>query len=101
MAHAAVAVAVMLLGSLTFIMSIFYLINWEDRDIQRYSWAAVSSTISIFCAVLLFQSIDGVVNLLVGAEELSALQFTTDAAQMIAWFLLLQIVLGTCHPPPP
>ena len=32
---AAVAVAAMLLGSLAFMMSLFYFVNFNDRDIQR------------------------------------------------------------------
>mmetsp|Transcript_107035 Transcript_107035/g.299606 ORF Transcript_107035/g.299606 Transcript_107035/m.299606 type:complete len:518 (-) Transcript_107035:258-1811(-) len=45
----------MLLGGVTFVMSIFRVVNWEDDDVRRYAWNVTSNTIAIFLAVLFFQ----------------------------------------------
>jgi len=46
--------SIMLLGMISFVMVLFYLTNWPDDDIRFYSLQITSTTISIFCAVLLF-----------------------------------------------
>jgi len=56
----AVAEGMMLMGTVAFVMSMFYLVNFPDRDIQQETWSAMSSTVSIFCAVLLFTCIKDV-----------------------------------------
>ena len=48
-------ISLMLLGSMGFMMATFYLVNWPDEDIQRISWEVISSTISVFGSLLLFQ----------------------------------------------
>ncbi|CAK0880874.1 unnamed protein product [Prorocentrum cordatum] len=47
--------SIMLLGMISFVMVLFYLTNWPDDDIRLYSWQITSTTISIFCSVMLFQ----------------------------------------------
>eukprot|EP00927_Polykrikos_kofoidii_P067466 TRINITY_DN6295_c0_g1_i1.p1 TRINITY_DN6295_c0_g1~~TRINITY_DN6295_c0_g1_i1.p1 ORF type:complete len:698 (+),score=96.03 TRINITY_DN6295_c0_g1_i1:2-2095(+) len=48
------SVAVVLLGTVGWVMSLFYFVNWPDVDIRRATWDVLSSMICIFCAVLLF-----------------------------------------------
>lgn len=90
----AIAISVMLMGSIGFQMLMFYLVNWPDRDIQRYSWQVISQTISIFCAVLLFQGCNGMVEekLIKGSSEL--VEVGIDMAQMIFWLVCMQVVLA-------
>lgn len=57
------AIAVAVLGILFFIMSLFYLVNYPDEDIQRATWSCLSSTISIFCAVLIWGGLKEVMHL--------------------------------------
>ena len=90
---AAVDVAGMLLGSFAFFLSLFYIVSFRDRDIQRYAWQAISATISIFCAVLIFQTINGAINGLLAYPESNA-AILIGAAQMVLWFIVLQVALG-------
>eukprot|EP00928_Gymnodinium_smaydae_P004726 TRINITY_DN1160_c0_g1_i1.p2 TRINITY_DN1160_c0_g1~~TRINITY_DN1160_c0_g1_i1.p2 ORF type:complete len:309 (+),score=56.47 TRINITY_DN1160_c0_g1_i1:39-965(+) len=54
------AVTAMLFGTVSFGMSLFYLVNHSDADIKRHSWQVISSTIAIFVAVLVYQGIHGI-----------------------------------------
>jgi len=56
------AVAMCLIGGITFTMGIFYLVNHPDTDMRMYSWEVVSCTISIFVAVLLFHALQAVLH---------------------------------------
>lgn len=56
-----IGVASTLLASISFMMLIMYLVNHRDDDIRRYTYQVLSSTTSIFCAVLLFSSLNDVV----------------------------------------
>lgn len=90
----AIAISVMLMGSIGFQMLMFYLVNHSDRDIQRYSWQVISQTISIFCAVLLFQGCNGLVEerLIEGSSDW--MEVVVDMAQMLFWLVCMQIVLA-------
>eukprot|EP00927_Polykrikos_kofoidii_P067467 TRINITY_DN6295_c0_g1_i2.p1 TRINITY_DN6295_c0_g1~~TRINITY_DN6295_c0_g1_i2.p1 ORF type:complete len:679 (+),score=95.37 TRINITY_DN6295_c0_g1_i2:295-2037(+) len=48
------SVAVMLLGTVGWVMSLFYFVNWPDADIRQATWDMLSTMVCIFCAVLLF-----------------------------------------------
>lgn len=54
--HISRAVASMTLGSVVCQMTLFYLVNHKDPDMRRYSYGVIGETISIFCAVLAFNT---------------------------------------------
>lgn len=54
MASMHLAVALMLLGFLTMVIALFYLVNFPDEDIRQATWRLLSTTLSIFLAVLIF-----------------------------------------------
>ncbi|CAJ1422849.1 unnamed protein product [Effrenium voratum] len=49
-------IAIMLLGSVSFMMGTFYMVNHSDREMKIYTWKVICATISIFVAVLMYQA---------------------------------------------
>lgn len=88
------AISVMLLGSIGFQMLLFYLVHWEDADIRRYSWRVISQTISIFCAVLLFQGFNGLVEEYIIHEGGEMWEVAVDMGQLVWWLTLMQVILA-------
>lgn len=62
----ATAIALMLVGMMAMGISIFYLVNYPDEDIQQVTWTILSSTISLFCAVLIFSALKCVIEIFLG-----------------------------------
>eukprot|EP00929_Paragymnodinium_shiwhaense_P002526 TRINITY_DN1027_c0_g2_i1.p1 TRINITY_DN1027_c0_g2~~TRINITY_DN1027_c0_g2_i1.p1 ORF type:complete len:832 (+),score=265.97 TRINITY_DN1027_c0_g2_i1:88-2583(+) len=89
-------IATMLMGSLTFMMGIFYIVNDHDEDIRRYSWQVISATISIFSAVLLFQAVNGIVEHMtkevLGVGEVGSL--LVGFLHLFVWYCGMQVVLA-------
>lgn len=86
-------ISLMLLGSISFIMGTFYMVNHPDPDMQLYSWKVISSTISIFSSVLLFQGVEGVMKAYFISFTGDSPLFL-DAVHMLLWFLTMQFVLA-------
>lgn len=55
-ASVATSIGIMLLGMVTFVMSLFYAVNFPDSDIQYATWLTLSEAMSLLMAVLLFTS---------------------------------------------
>jgi len=94
-----VAIAATLLGAISFIMTLYYFTNYHDTDIQKYSWKIISDTISIFCAVLIFQSFNDlaeayIIDPLFGPEEASPGALLVDMLHMLLWFCIMQFFLA-------
>mmetsp|Transcript_101145 Transcript_101145/g.174464 ORF Transcript_101145/g.174464 Transcript_101145/m.174464 type:complete len:651 (+) Transcript_101145:51-2003(+) len=87
-----VAVAFSLIGSFSFFASLMFAINWPQNRMRRHAYKMISSTISIFCAVLMFQCINGLVeDLIVETYKLSNWsQFVLDFVHFIVWYTILQ-----------
>ena len=95
--EAQLAVSVMLMGGLAFFMSLFYLVNWPDKDIRYYSSKVISSTIAIFCGVLIFESVKGVVENFLHEEEVgdeeskpTTAALLASAGQLVLWLVIVQ-----------
>lgn len=90
------AEALMLLGGITFIMMLFYLVNDPDQDMRYYSWSVISATLSIFAAVLIFSGINHLLHeYVLPHSETRALRFLWTVVSMLVYFMLLQ--LGTAY----
>eukprot|EP00928_Gymnodinium_smaydae_P038649 TRINITY_DN26613_c0_g4_i1.p1 TRINITY_DN26613_c0_g4~~TRINITY_DN26613_c0_g4_i1.p1 ORF type:complete len:575 (+),score=53.21 TRINITY_DN26613_c0_g4_i1:81-1805(+) len=84
--------ACMLLGGIVFVMSLFYLVHFPDKDIQRHSWSVISSTLSIFVAVLVFQALRGVMEVCI-VEPLAESASDGARVRISVFFTYLQYVL--------
>jgi len=93
---AGVSMAATLLGSISFIMTLFYFTNWPDPDIKQYSWEIISSTISIFCAVLGFSCFNDLMEAyVIDRYHLDPFQtWVADILHMLFWFTCLQGLLA-------
>jgi len=89
-ASTSTAMGIMLLGMVTFVMSLFYAVHFPDSDVQHATWLTLSEAISLFCAVLAFTAF----------KDLMVLQFgetgghhagDPDIKSMILSFLRLLI----------
>lgn len=89
------------MGAVAFVAVMFYLVHYNDEDIVKSTWRTVSLTISIFCSVLLYGQIRGLVE--------DTMEFTSErdlshgevsmicVPLYIALYLILQVVLWLLH----
>merc|ERR1719311_1750436 len=83
------------MGTVTFVMGLFYLVNNKDSDIKRYSWNVIGMTISIFSAVLIFQALQSPLENLILANQTLEVRLVAKFVVFIVWFLCSQIVVLT------
>merc|ERR1719313_298239 len=83
-----VGVGGMLLGSVAFVMLLFYFVNWQDDDIRRYSWSIISTTVSIFTSVLIFHGIEEALMVVLGLEDVDSpyLMLLVNYTFFLVWF---------------
>merc|ERR1719223_2403897 len=79
-------------------MATFYLTNNEDEDIRKASWQVLSTTISIFSAVLLFHGVNGTLSWfflssLEGFDRQKA-EICLSFAHALFWYMLMQLALA-------
>jgi hypothetical protein len=83
----------MLLGTVLFVIALFQLVNANDDDIRRYSWKTISTTISIFTAILIYSAINAFLEQ--HTEEFSPLaKLAVGYVHFLTWILMLQITVG-------
>eukprot|EP00928_Gymnodinium_smaydae_P020481 TRINITY_DN17914_c0_g2_i1.p1 TRINITY_DN17914_c0_g2~~TRINITY_DN17914_c0_g2_i1.p1 ORF type:complete len:653 (-),score=138.46 TRINITY_DN17914_c0_g2_i1:167-1855(-) len=83
----------MLLGSIGFMMGVFYLTNHSNKNFRMHAWQVISSTISIFSAVLLFQGFNGLVEE-VFIERYGMSEISVAVCHFVVWYICLQAVLA-------
>jgi len=89
-----IGIAWMLLGTIAIVMVLFYLVNWQDDDIRRYSWCIISATIAIFTAVLIFQGVNEFVMACLPVHESMTFLLALNYGLFLLWFALLQLVIA-------
>jgi len=63
-------VAWILFGGVTLAISVFYLVNYTDKDIIDATWLLLSNAVSLFCAVLVFLSFRDLIALVTGGADI-------------------------------
>lgn len=100
-----ISISWMLLGTVSSVMGLFIIVNVRDDDLRRYAWNIISTTISIFTAVLMFSGINVVVMTVVeGMAE--TMKLCVSYFMFVCLFLGLQVTIAftsgaICEPPPP
>mmetsp|Transcript_43333 Transcript_43333/g.99861 ORF Transcript_43333/g.99861 Transcript_43333/m.99861 type:complete len:589 (+) Transcript_43333:96-1862(+) len=92
--HTDMATAATVLGMISFVMVLYYFLLFPDQDVRQYSYEALSSTISIFCAVLSFQALDNFLEIMILDHLPLTLKVCFDMCHMLFWFLTLQATLA-------
>jgi hypothetical protein len=76
-----------------FVMSIFYLVNFPDEDIRFATWNALSSCISIFCAILIFTVMKHLMMYYFG-EGVGLHHAPPDSKTLSCSFIRLTVIVG-------
>jgi len=92
--HVADAVALMLLGMVSFQISLFHLVNFPDKDVQHFTWMSLSQTTSIFCAVLVWTTLKMTIEYCFGEQpgDGRVTSKGTEATVMIVFICMFVVV---------
>ena len=84
------AIAVTLFGAISPQLSLYYLTHHPDDDMRKYSYEIINATVSIFLAVLVFQSFNDMLETFF--LEGKSLEFVVldDMLHLLVWFWILQ-----------
>lgn len=90
----AVGMALTLIGAVSFQMGLMHMMNHSDPDMRKYTYWVINATVSIFCAVLCFQTCNDMLEavLLEGASQ--EMKFIGNWVHMFLWFTTLQVTLA-------
>ena len=89
------ALSIMLIGSVAFVLTLFYLLNSQDVDIKRFSWGVLSGSICTFMGVRLGTAYNACWSFYVAGPDASLeSQIMAFGVLAIGWYLLLQFILA-------
>lgn len=90
-----VAIAATLLGAIAGVLSLSYLLNHRDNDIKQAAYEVLSTTISILCAILVFQAFNEIVLMLfVSPDSGAAWLVAISVAQLLSWHCTAELALA-------
>mmetsp|Transcript_24477 Transcript_24477/g.39192 ORF Transcript_24477/g.39192 Transcript_24477/m.39192 type:complete len:560 (-) Transcript_24477:487-2166(-) len=84
-------VAFLLIGIVAFVSTLFYLVNYDDPQIQDATWDLLSDALSIFCAVLWFQAQEALFDDWF-EEESKGLRVFVSLCHFFVWYGSVQVV---------
>lgn len=87
--------ALVLLGGFFVVVSLFYLLNFPDKDVGTAVWKTLSDVTSLFCAILIYEGTNAAMHVMFG-EDLNptCTDMTSRFTRSFMSFLLLEIALG-------
>jgi len=88
------ALSSMLIGTVVFVVTIFYLVNYRDDDIRRYTWQILSTTISIFTSVLVLSGITECWTFFIPAGTSDFAVLGVNLVFFFFWFICLQVSIA-------
>jgi MFS family permease len=88
------ALSSMMMGSVVFVMSIFYLVNFKDDDIRKYTWQILSTTVSIFTSVMIFSGITEFWTFFIPPETPEMMILGVNFGFFLFWFVCLQVSIA-------
>lgn len=71
--------SLMLVCSMCFFMGLFYMVNSPVENVRVKTWQAVSSTVSVFSAITMYQAVRSMVQAFLGRVALPALGMGASA----------------------
>jgi len=84
-----------MIGGIFFFAGLYYLTHVLDHDIRRTAWRFISDTISIFCAVILFSSINDIFEAIV--EDMSiGFKIWLNRLYVAVWYACLCASIAWC-----
>lgn len=89
--------AVMLLGTVGFFVALFYLVNHYNKQVVLSTWQMMSTTVSIFCAVLIFGALKELIAVGLGEEESDGTvrALVRPAGLVLTFLVALEVLLFT------
>lgn len=84
-------IALMLVGMLAMFASLFCLVNYPHKNINQVTWTILSSTISLFCSVLIFSALKAVIGMCV-REKIGIHGHHLKPNWTVTWFSFAELI---------